>query len=346
MGKLVSTFLIGLLLVCSGCTTQKDQVARDQTESFFESEPASVPEPFVEHSVSTSSDGKYRIESYGVIKDVTAGGLYPAEGIRLVDITADKELWTMTPGYYKQSFVWSPDNRYVAVYIETRTSGSTFVVDTQTMLSNHLPYVDEVIELAGLKEARDENRTDAYFNVLNWVNEDQLSISFLWNGIDGYEGKYTFDVKKDKFLIVSIVSANSIENKFITDFTTWNDKELFAFLEEVQEHVRNIPKVTDSIEEVIKDYSIYFSQQLSEKIVQSLYNQEGEQWAIPNSDGGYIFFVPGRSTKSEVVIKYEKDFITIRESYEAEVTMYKAVEYKIEYDDKKPIITEWIQIIE
>lgn len=142
-------------------------------------------------------------------------------------------------------------------------------------------------------------------------------------------------------LVVSLASACSSSSNPSIDFSDWNDDQLYAFLHEVKDHLNDLPVETDSIEEIVKKYSIYFSEELSENIVRSLYIQDGDQWKIPDGDGGYIFIVPGAATNSgEVTIEYGEDDITIRESYEE--GMYKMIEYKIEYDER-PIITEWIQ---
>ncbi|XEC93302.1 DUF4825 domain-containing protein [Paenibacillus tarimensis] len=47
------------------------------------------PDAEVFHAAATSPNEMYKIESFGVIKDVTAGGLYPAEGIQLLDTASE-----------------------------------------------------------------------------------------------------------------------------------------------------------------------------------------------------------------------------------------------------------------
>jgi hypothetical protein len=83
-------------------------------------------------------DGIDRIESFGVNKGITAGGMYPAEGLRMVDTASEQVPWLTTPGYYNHSFLWSPDNRYEGINFETRISGGTFIVDTQNMSFSQL----------------------------------------------------------------------------------------------------------------------------------------------------------------------------------------------------------------
>ncbi len=221
--KPVVVILLVLLFTCSACTnanTEGEEVSFEQAETqhVVETEQPhpkeivdeialpsnldeekieeSVVDEHVDHSASTSPDGIYRIESFGVIKDVTAGGLYPAEGIRLVQIETGEELWSMSPGYYAQSYLWSSNNRYVAVYTETRISGETFIVDTKTMTKTSLPFIEQVRNKLNMNTTVNESRPDPYFRFINWIDDDHLSVTFQWIGIgsDGYEGIYIHNV--------------------------------------------------------------------------------------------------------------------------------------------------------
>jgi|GEM_PF-6757051 len=161
----------------------------------------SLVEANVYLTAATSPDGKYRIESFGVIKDVTAGGIYPAEGIRVVDNETEQVLWSMYPGYYAQTFLWSANNQYVAVNIETRISSGTFVIDTMTMTEIPLPQIEQVRESLKTDTSLNESRPDPYFSFLDWLTEEQLSVSFQWTGIDEiYKGTYIYDVTEKKLL--------------------------------------------------------------------------------------------------------------------------------------------------
>jgi hypothetical protein len=183
-------------------TNTKEIIKEEKHSNNLEEEKKeeSVDEVHVNQSTATSSDGSYRIESFGMIKDITAGGLYPAEGIRLVEIETGQELWSMSPGYYAQTYLWSPNNRYVAVYAETRISGETFIVDTKTMTKILLPNIEQVRIKLNTNMTVNESRPDPDFRFINWLDDDHLSVAFQWTGIgsDGYEGIYIHNITDNK----------------------------------------------------------------------------------------------------------------------------------------------------
>ncbi|HEY8420680.1 MAG TPA: hypothetical protein VIL05_02915 [Thermoclostridium sp.] len=71
---LLVTFITVLLI--TGCSKGNDAVASDLAKN--------------ESVISVSPDGKYRAEAYGAITDVTAGGLFPYEGIRILNVVDDE----------------------------------------------------------------------------------------------------------------------------------------------------------------------------------------------------------------------------------------------------------------
>lgn len=160
----------------------------------------------VNHAVAVSSDGRYRIESYGALENITAGGLYSAEGLRLVEIETEEELWSMTPGYYEQSFLWSPTDRYVAIYVKARTYSETFVIDTETMTELSLPRLEYIRQVMSVETTVDEHRADVYFKITEWLNDAELEVTFRWTGENGeeYKGTFIHDVTEDKLLNVKI----------------------------------------------------------------------------------------------------------------------------------------------
>ncbi|OEH86983.1 hypothetical protein BHU72_01635 [Desulfuribacillus stibiiarsenatis] len=124
--------------------------------------------------------------------------------------------------------------------------------------------------------------------------------------------------------------------------TTWNEERVYAFLEEVNLHVRQIPYQTNSKEAVIQQYEQYFSPELSETIFNSLYDKTDTGWLVPDSDAGLIFVVLGKSNESSATeFEFKEDSIRIRETYD--MGMYNAIEYTISFDTGKPIITDWIR---
>lgn len=146
-------------------------------------------------------------------------------------------------------------------------------------------------------------------------------------------------------LVISLalfLSACTINDKNQDDLATWDEEKVFSYLNEVKQHVSNLPVETNSKEKIIEQYEAYFTPELSKKIVDSLYIQKTDNgWRIPDSDGGYIFIVPNReSENSEVAIEYNNNYIKVKESYDYETWIYTSIEYTIRYEDR-PIITEW-----
>jgi hypothetical protein len=89
------------------------------------------------------------------------------------------------------------------------------------------------------------------------------------------------------------------------DLTTWGEEEVYDFLNKVQENIRKLPTETNSINHIIEQYELFFSPELSKKIVDSLYEKTGDVWRVPEGDAGYIFFVPGKGSEdNEVTIEY------------------------------------------
>jgi len=142
--------------------------------------------------------------------------------------------------------------------------------------------------------------------------------------------------------LLTACTANDIKNE---DLSAWQEDDVYSFLEEVEQHIRQLPVETDSIEQVIAQYEIYFASQLSKDIVYSNFIETENGWKIPDGDAGYIFFVPSRGTdSSEVTIDFTNDYIKIQEVYE--FGMFKEIEYTIELVDGKPKITEWKRVFD
>lgn len=145
-------------------------------------------------------------------------------------------------------------------------------------------------------------------------------------------------------LFVILITACTGSNNQV-DFSTWNEDDVYNFLEEVQLQVRELPVETTSRDEVIQQYELYFTPELSKEIVDSLYIQTENGWKIPDGDAGYIFIVPSKgSEESEITVKFTEEYIKIREVYE--LGMFKEIEYTIGLIDNKPIITEWKRVFD
>ena len=120
--KKVILIIFTVATLCIGCVEKESQL---NIENVIQD-----TNPKNQTQTSLSPNGKYRAEAYGTITTITAGGLYPYEGIRVLKEDNDEVLWKMEPGYYTVNFTWSPDGRYVAVYYEARIYGESIVFDT------------------------------------------------------------------------------------------------------------------------------------------------------------------------------------------------------------------------
>lgn len=145
-------------------------------------------EPAVDYVTSVSPDGLYRAENYGKNTNITAGGLYPAEGIRILRSDTEETVWDMQPGYYGCSFLWSSDSRYLAVNYTARAEGYAMVVDLSDFSQMEIPVPEEI---AGNYRSF---RPDPYFTVTEWA-EGRALVSFSYTGADElvYSGTFVFD---------------------------------------------------------------------------------------------------------------------------------------------------------
>ena len=147
--------------------------------------------------VSTESpDGRFRLETFGVDLEITAAGLYPANGIRLIDTEKNKAVWSMSPGYYRTGFWWSPDSRHAAIYYEARTYGATAILDTKTMELTELPAIAELQKQTKTDITERDFRPDPYFEATGWKDDRCVEIGFQWTGqtTENVNGRFLFDV--------------------------------------------------------------------------------------------------------------------------------------------------------
>jgi len=144
-----------------------------------------------------SPDGRFRLETFGVNVDITAAGLYPANGIRLVDRATARIPWSMSPGYYRTGFQWSPNSRYAAVYYEARIYGETIILDTETMEVIELPDIVELQKLTKSDITERDFRPDPYFEAIRWIDDRWVEIGFRWTGqtMEEISGQFLFDVQ-------------------------------------------------------------------------------------------------------------------------------------------------------
>ncbi|KUO71011.1 MAG: hypothetical protein APF77_15030 [Clostridia bacterium BRH_c25] len=187
--KRVLLIIIAVAILCVGCGKKESQsnienVIQDTT-------------PKNETKTSLSPTGKYLAEAYGTITTITAGGLYPYEGIRVLDADNDEVLWKMEPGYYTVDFTWSPDGRYVGIYYEVRVYGESIVFDTKDKKLISLPKLVDIAPHYSESVKPQENRPDPYFSIAGWKNVETVIVDFRWSKEDGeyFNGQYTFNMK-------------------------------------------------------------------------------------------------------------------------------------------------------
>ncbi|MFC4596829.1 hypothetical protein [Cohnella hongkongensis] len=161
----------------------------------------SITELGVNNESAESPNGVYLAEAYGVNKTIAAGGLYPAEGVRLVRKASGEAIWS-TAGYYSHSFRWSEDSRYVAVSYMARVWGGTLVVDARDGVEISLPGLEEIRGQWEGDATAHEVRADPYFQAEEWLDDRRLRVSFEWTGEDDepYVGDYVYDVSAGKLL--------------------------------------------------------------------------------------------------------------------------------------------------
>lgn len=160
-----------------------------------------------------SPDGQYVIETYGENQVVTAAGLFPVEGIRLIDKASDKQIWSKE-GYYQQEFEWSPDSRRVSVYHEARIWGDTVIVDTADGSEMTIPGIEEVRGQWKGESTVSDNRPDPYFKVADWLDDTCVNVTFTWVGqkFETYGGNYVYDIVKRRILDLNVQESPESES--------------------------------------------------------------------------------------------------------------------------------------
>jgi len=187
--KRILFIIIVAAMLCSGCS------GRIKPPDAGNAIQAEAPKNQMLSSVSPT--GEYIAEAYGTITTITAGGLYPYEGIRVLDTDKDEVLWKMEPGYYTVAFSWSPDGRYVGIYYEARIYGESIIFDTTDKKEISLPSLADIAPHYGEDVKPQENRPDPYFRITAWENGESVLVDFQWSKEDGeyFSGQYAYNVK-------------------------------------------------------------------------------------------------------------------------------------------------------
>lgn len=149
-----------------------------------------------ENKTSLSPNEKYRAEAYGTLSNITAGGLFPYEGIRVLNVDNVDVIWKMEPGYYIVKFLWSSDSRYIGIYYEARIWGESIVFDVMNKKLISLPKLEDIAPHYGNLGKPQENRPDPYFKISEWLNAETVVVDFYWNKEDGevFNGQYIFNL--------------------------------------------------------------------------------------------------------------------------------------------------------
>ncbi|GEM_PF-987361 len=143
-----------------------------------------------------SPDGTYRAEAYGTNKGITAAGLYPYEGLRVIRGSDETTVWN-AGGYYRAEFLWSNGSRYVAVYGEARTWGECFIVDADTGKVIELPDMDTVSAQLDAASQPAVNRPDPIFKAMEWPDDTTVRVDYRWTAQEGAKevsGTYEYDI--------------------------------------------------------------------------------------------------------------------------------------------------------
>jgi len=187
--RITILMLISLaVLSISGCLNSTNATEND--DGVLQNEPI----------ISVSPDGKYRAEAFGTITEITAGGLFPYKGVRIISVDKEEVIWKMEPGGYTVSFTWSPDCKYVGIYYTGRIWGESIVVDVNEMKHISLPELDEVASHYDASVKPQEDRPDPYFEIQGWKDSETVIVNFRWTKADGdeFSGWYTFNVKTNE----------------------------------------------------------------------------------------------------------------------------------------------------
>lgn len=170
-----------------------------------------LKKPDMIHASSASPDGKYLLEAFGVNGGIAAGGQEPAEGIRLLDRANKQELWSMTPGYFSQSFHWSPDSRYAAISYSARNWGGALILDAVNQSEIALPVLQTVLQEWDGVAPIDQHRPDPYMRVTEWLDRNQVTVAIQWNGPEetSYSGSYVFGVAAHKVLELKVSTSSA-----------------------------------------------------------------------------------------------------------------------------------------
>lgn len=139
-----------------------------------------------------SPDGRYTIRLEGHSEGVTAGGLYPSECIRIVDIKTGDVRWE-TDGGYTVACQWSHDGAYLALAVAGRTWEDLIVVKTEdfTALDVTLPDGSPFGEYSFVEQMAWEG--DEYDQRLHFTLKDESGLRDYLCAVYNWYGQLSAD---------------------------------------------------------------------------------------------------------------------------------------------------------
>lgn len=189
--KRILILVISITILCVGCDAREIQPSIEST--------LQSTSPGNKTITSISPNGKYCAEAYGTNTNITAAGLYPYEGIRVLDVESNEVLFKM-PGYYVADFTWSPGGHYVGIYYEARTNGESIIFDANNQKEILLPKLEDIAINYSENEKPQENRPDPYFRIVEWIDDETVVIDFRWNRetLEPFSGRFNFNIRTSK----------------------------------------------------------------------------------------------------------------------------------------------------
>ena len=187
--KSVETLVEGTSDLSTSEMMDETEVVNPSLETQEVSPEETLYEPQVLHSSAKSPDTKYIAETYGVNKNITAGGFYPSREIRIRELTTNQIVWSMM-GSYGSDFFWTTDSRYLAFSFTARIYADTIIVDTKDFTSVMVPIPKQI------EENMQEFRPDIYLYAKEWMEDRKLLINFTYTGKDSteYSGSFIYDL--------------------------------------------------------------------------------------------------------------------------------------------------------
>ncbi|MBA4687894.1 DUF5301 domain-containing protein [Candidatus Galacturonibacter soehngenii] len=159
-----------------------------------------------------SPNGAYTAKAYGANTNVTAAGEYPYDGLCIIRNSDGATVWN-EDGYYSAQFLWSDNSKYVAICVEARTWGESFIVDAENGNVIKLPDLNAISALLDTTSQPDTNRLDPYFKAVDWVNDSTICVDYRFIARDGdkeVSGTYEYDLINDNILLNnSTISGSS-----------------------------------------------------------------------------------------------------------------------------------------